>query len=436
LIVQSLIFVGINIANMQQVIGKAIESCLLVGCVQSKQAIRIFNSILACTLQVISAFTVVAIIGTHTAEAGPHKAPNRLFGLAVSINDPPNAIALAGLVGANSIRIDAPWAQIERNLGVYKIPEWLDRVVNSSISSGLQPLLILDYGNAHYDAGDKPTSSVALAAFAKYATFVAAHFKGKVFYYDLWNEWDAHTGKTTPMGAKEYVALARATYPAIKAIDPGIQVLSGGISDKGIREGFFQQFFLLDGARFVDGLSIHPYVWTGRSGRTPEGAMDLVDYVAALGKTSNGGQSLPMYITELGWPTHTGRYGVSEEEAAWFLTRFMLLAASREYIRGIYWYCLMDQGMNPDNKEHRFGVLDRNQKSRPAAAAFKAASELLSGDTVVTVTKTGDRTAAKLTRANMDLGEFHWQEGLDARNPSAPVTDDPRAPRWQSAIAR
>lgn len=380
-------------------------------------------------------------IAASTHGADSVSSSSRLFGLGVSINDPPNAIGLAKFIGANAIRIDAPWKQIERTAGKYAIPDWLERTVNSMVGSGVTPLLILAYGNPLYDAGDKPTSREGIEAFAGYAAFVVEHFKGRVFYYDLWNEWDAHTGRTTPLGADEYVGLVRFVFPVIKAIDRNVRVLSGGISDKGMREGFFQRFFQLGGHKYVDGLSLHPYVWNSRKRNTPEGAMELVDQVATLARKVNGGKNIPVYLTEVGWPTHTGKDGITEEEAAWYLTRYFLLGASREYVRGMFWYCLMDQGNDPENKEHRFGVLDRNQTSRPAVHEFKKITSLLAGDTRVFIRLIGPQTIAELTRSSVLEGRYTWEEGAMSRSSIAPLkssllgekaaVDGKKAPVWQ-----
>lgn len=384
-------------------------------------------------------------ITASTYGAGAVSSSSRLLGLGVSINDPQNAIGLAKFIGANAIRVDAPWKQIERTVGKYVIPEWLERTVNATINSGVTPLLILAYGNPLYDAGDKPTSREGIEAFSRYAMFVVEHFKGRVIYYDLWNEWDAHTGHTTPLGADEYVNLARVVFPAIKAIDRSVQVLSGGISDKGMREGFFERFFQLGGHEYIDGLSLHPYVWNNRKRNNPEGAMELVDQVAKLAGKANGGKNIPVYLTEVGWPTHTGKDGITEDEAAWYLTRYYLLAASREYVRGVFWYCLMDQGNDPGNKEHRFGILNRNQASRPAAREFKIITGRLAGDTRVYIRLIGPQTIAEIARSNILEGRYTWEEGAIAKNigdalKSSPwgekaAVDNKKAPIWQPATA-
>lgn len=354
-----------------------------------------------------------AAIAAPTAPGAP-----RLLGLGISINDPPNAVALAKTLGVNALRVDAPWKQIETTPRNYSIPEWLERTVNSMNANGVAPLLILAYGNPLYDGGDKPTSREGIEAFARYAAFVVQHFKGRVYYYDLWNEWDAHTGRTTPLGADDYVNLARIVYPAIKAVDRDVQVLSGGISDKGIREGFFPRFFQLGGNRFLDGLSVHPYVWNSRKRKTPEGAMEMLDQVAQWARAANGGVDLPVYLTEIGWPTYTGKDGITEEEASQYLTRYFLLAASREYVRGIFWYCLMDQGNNPANKEHRFGVLDRAQQARPAARELKSITAVLSGNTRVVIRPNGRLTNAEVMQEGQTVGRYTWEEGVTLNNVS------------------
>lgn len=369
--------------------------------------------------------SILTIVFTLPPIGAAEIADRRLIGIAVSVNDPTNAIALTKLLGVNSVRIDSPWAQIEKSYGTYQIPLWLDQRVTAMVNAGIAPLLILSYGNKLYDNGDKPTSAQGRKAFADYAAFLVNHFKGKVFHYDLWNEWDAHTGRTTPLGADDYVRLAKAVYPVVKAIDPRIQLLSGGISDKGMREGFFERFFLLKGQQYIDALSVHPYIWNNRSEKTPEAAIEMMDKVAALAKVANNGVDIPMYVTELGWPTHEGRFGISEADAASFATRYMVLASSRAYIKGIFWYCLMDQGDDPQNKEHRFGVLDRKQQARPAAVALKNVAALLNDNSTVSIQKSGDLYKAVISKPGQPATQVEWQ--------SAPAGAADGAPRWRAA---
>jgi hypothetical protein len=317
----------------------------------------------------------LAWVSVGTAEAALEN--EFLCGLGLSINDKPltRAVTLAAGLGARSIRIDVPWTRVEDANGELRVPAEFDAMVDQCVTSGIQPLLILAYGHPRY-GGDKPTSADAVNAFTRYAAFVVSHFKGKVRLYDLWNEWNTHTGKTRPGSAEDYVQLAASVYKAVKAVDPSVRLLSGGISDLGLGKGWIERFLELGGHKWVDGISIHPYNWFYRNQRTPEAAMVLVDELISQ-LDAVGATAMPVYVTEVGWPSFSGRYGRTDAEVESYLSRFMLLAASRKRVAGVWWYCLRDQGQDTSNKEHRFGLLQFNYERKPIAANFEQACSLV-----------------------------------------------------------
>jgi hypothetical protein len=313
------------------------------------------------------------------AAAEPAPAPF-VVGIGRSIHDPEAATAAMAELGVQSVRLDAPWKSIETAPGRYAIPAWLDAAVDDANARGIEPLLILAYGHPAY-GDDKPRNVAAITAFARYAVFVTEHFQGRVRYFDVWNEWDAHTGKTTPGTPDDYVALARRVYPAIKSANAGAVVLSGGIATLRPEDGWIDRFIALGGLQFVDGLSLHPYNFQQPSAReqpranTPEAAIATLERVHSLSVAA--GRPVPIYVTEIGYPTYDGRGGVSRDVAAAYLARFMLLASTRPYIAGTWWYCLRDQGGDPKNKEHNFGVLDSKLERKAAADALRAVASLM-----------------------------------------------------------
>jgi hypothetical protein len=315
----------------------------------------------------------LALLAAVARAEPPQNVEPFLVGIGRSIHDKNDGVADAlRFLGVRSIRVDAPWQSIEQAPGRYAIPAWLDAAVDSARAAGAEPLLILAYGNALY-GGDKPRSPAAIAGFLRYARYVTLHFAGRVRYFDLWNEWDAQTGRTTPGSADDYVALARHVYPAIKATNPDAVVLSGGISSSGLERGWVERFIELGGLEVVDALSLHPYN-LHRDG-SPEEAIAELDRVHAL--TRNAARPVPIYVTEMGYPAYSGRGGVSRETAAVYLARFMLLASTRPYIAGVWWYCLRDQGNDPANREHTFGVLDSALQPKRAAHALRDVAALL-----------------------------------------------------------
>lgn len=318
------------------------------------------------------------VVGSAPSLAFSQTTPGPLlFGLGLSINDKPmdRAVSLAAGLGVNSIRIDVPWIRVESPDGQLRMPVEFDAMVNECVGSNVVPLLILAYGHPRY-GGDKPTSDEAVQAFSRYAAFVVQHFKGKVKLYDVWNEWSTHTGRTRPGSAEDYVRLVTAVNKAVKPVDSTVKLLSGGMSDLGLGNGWVDKFFELGGHKWIDGVSIHPYNWFYRNRRTPESAADIIDEVTRQ-LDAAGASQMPIYVTEIGWPNFSGRYGRTAAEVDSYMSRFMLLAASRPRVAGVWWYCLRDQGNDPTNKEHRFGLLDFDYNRKPVAARFQQLAEAL-----------------------------------------------------------
>lgn len=173
--------------------------------------------------------------------------------------------------GISSFRDEIGWRAIEKTKGQYEMPAAWDEFVNEGLKAGIEPLLILDYGNPLYDNGDKPRSAEAIEAFTKYAEFVVRHFQGRVKLYEVWNEWDIAIGSKTPGSADDYGALLKAVYPRIKAVDPSITVFGGAPTPGGVKNGWFERILEKGALSFMDALSIHTYTYseTGRA-RGPE----------------------------------------------------------------------------------------------------------------------------------------------------------------------
>src|ERR1700719_1878023 len=83
------------------------------------------------------------------------------------------------------LRGDVPWKDIEVTPGNLQYPGpssalgKLDTLVTDAARRQHRPMLILAYGNKAYDDGGLITSPRGIEAFAKYAAFAVAHFKGR-----------------------------------------------------------------------------------------------------------------------------------------------------------------------------------------------------------------------------------------------------------------
>ena len=215
----------------------------------------------------------------------------------------PGQLSLIVQAGANSVRDDVGWDHIEMEKDHLVMPSGFDDLVNQALKANVQPLLILDYGNRFYDSGDKPASPQALSAFARYAAFVVQHFKGRVHMYEMWNEWNTTTGNTHPGTPQDYVRLLRVVYPAVKAIDPSAVFIAGAIGGRDLN--WLSAMLSAGALGSFDALSIHPYNF-GQPVRTGDAwARDMLATEDVIHRYT-GGRDLPLYITEMGWPTYSG----------------------------------------------------------------------------------------------------------------------------------
>ncbi len=290
-------------------------------------------------------------------------------------------VALAARVGVQLVRWDLQWKYVETERGRLEIrPPW-DRAVDRLRAAGMESVLILDYGNRFYDDADKPRSPEAIAAFARYAAFVAAHFKGRVRHYQIWNEWNSKIGKTSRGNAAEYAALARPTYRAIKQVDPGATVIVGGFSSSsndsivgyGVRESTFEDLLGLDVPSFGDVLALHPYV-VYRDGpwRSLDGFNRLLTATMRRIRATPGLEDFPIYLTEIGWTSAVrSERGVTREEQARNLES-ALETARRLGIAATIVYELIDGNDDPKDPEGNFGLFDFRGAPKPAFDAVVA----------------------------------------------------------------
>lgn len=317
---------------------------------------------------------------------GPACAHGILLGVGTHITSVPteqsSQLQLARKIGFDTVRDEALWNDVERTKGIYQVPRAWDQFVNDARRLGIEPLIILDYGNRFYDGGDKPRSPEAIAGFVRYATFVVKHFAGRVQRFEIWNEWDTHAGGFPSANAEDYARLFSAVFPAVKAADPSAVFLAS--ASAGGRNEWYEQIARLGIAARADGVAVHPYVFPHTSifgtssvpdeaERSAQQVIDIENTMRGLG----GGKTIPIYITEIGWPTSLDASGVTDAVAASLAQRMVLLFSSLPYVQGVWWYDLVDDGPDSTNSQDRFGLLQQNLAFKPAALAIQSIAPLI-----------------------------------------------------------
>ena len=150
------------------------------------------------------------------------------------------------------------WDWVERKRGEYTIAPQVEDYVNSLVENGVNVEMQLLYGNPLYTSAAGQTPEVItplpgsahtpdrsiysvfwppktpeqIQAFTNYVRWMVKHFRGRVGYYEIWNEpndefWNPDS---TP---EEYGRLFKLAIPAVHESDPDAKIVFGGLGGTG-----------------------------------------------------------------------------------------------------------------------------------------------------------------------------------------------------------
>ena len=258
------------------------------------------------------------------------------------------------------------WANLEPEPGKWDF-RLLDRYVELGRARNLELLLTLGETPRWASARpDEPTSagmgSAAgprdLADWEDYVHVVATRYRGRIRYYEIWNEpafsdiertVDARGRAGFFSGSsKQMVELARSAHRIIKAVDPDAQIVSPSMA--GQKQGIkrLDAFLSAGGGQVIDIVGFHFYQVDSTE---PERLPALVEEVRQT-LAKYGISHKPLWNTESGLvvasdhrkvePLEPGGIGVlsrvfSAQEAAARLARFLVLGASAG-IERYFWF--------------------------------------------------------------------------------------------------
>ena len=271
--------------------------------------------------------------------------------------------------GIGWIRDEVYWSEVEKEKGVFRFPPAYDHYLSAAQARGIQVLLILDFGNALYSGAEKgaPATVVERRAFARYCNEVVKRYRPfGVRHYEIWNEPNASMFWKPQPSPGDYAKLLEVAYKSCKDADPGATVL--GCSTSGTDLDFIGRVLDAGGGRFMDAVSFHPYC-----APLPPEKKVITDFSKLKGLAPGK----PLWITEFGYPTHTGPAGVDEETQANYLVRAFLLARASPSIERVFWYDFQNDGEDRADAEHNFGLVRNDLTPKPAYGAFKTMASLV-----------------------------------------------------------
>jgi len=135
------------------------------------------------------------------------------------------------------------WYYVEREKGKLQIDARSDEVITEAHNNGVNVILCLDKGNwlyhdtprkvdwkkariremmeTYYDHQGWPhESDEMMAGWLRYVDYMVRHFKGRVAYFEICNEWQG-------IGIDNYVKIVKATIPAIRGADENARIMLG-----------------------------------------------------------------------------------------------------------------------------------------------------------------------------------------------------------------
>jgi hypothetical protein len=178
------------------------------------------------------------------------------------------------------VRVRAPWTLLEPRKGVYDWSE-VDRIVDPYRAANFVPILCLYGRNESVDPEAGVPSSArgeVLKSWLEFTRAAALHFRGRVKYYEVWDEPNRED-QWQVSGVSDFAYLLKNTSVTIRSADPGALIAQGGLAiggetldaDLAWQEALYRQGI----AVYVDVLPVHPPPGADL-GRVLAGAYDVL----------------------------------------------------------------------------------------------------------------------------------------------------------------
>lgn len=347
------------------------------------------------TILLATALCLVSPAKVQAATSGPDvgTVPDLTWG--ISRRDIDRTVSTMAKAGIRWVRLNVSWAGGEPDAKGALNAGYLadvDYAVNRARAAGIQVLMPISDGVPYWASADPGKYQDAdgrhwnvywrPSSFGDYAVFVrsvvARYAVMGVHTYELWNE--PNISRFWPSGPSpiEFKALLAAAYPVVKAADPQATVLMGGLSKNDY--GYLQQLYAAGARPYFDAVAVHPYAgsadptWCWNQAGTTMLAVDAFCAIEEMRRTmeANGDSAKSMWLTEFGWSTTSGAYGVSEATQADYLTKAFTRLDDYPYVQAAFWYSYRDTWNAPGDYDANLGLLRTNFSTKPAYNALRS----------------------------------------------------------------
>ncbi|MGC9397567.1 MAG: cellulase family glycosylhydrolase [Anaerolineae bacterium] len=303
--------------------------------------------------------------GLHFSRAIP--AP---FGVNIHFTQAePGELALLEAGGFRFVRMDLFWHKIEHEVkGRYDFSAY-DVLVEDMARHGIRIIFILDYGNDLYGGGNAHHLEEGRAAFARFAAAAARHYRGRGIIWEIWNEPNLEKFWHAPPDPLNYADLTLKVIAAIRREDPTAWIV--GPATAGFPWEYLEALAEVGLFNKLDAVTVHPY-----RHEAPETVWE--DYVrlrSILDRVSPE-RKIPIIAGEWGYSTVEG--GFTEQQQAEYVVRQWLSHLAKDVDLSI-WYDWRNDGPNPHDLEHNFGLVRLDLEPKPSYTAARVLNETLKG---------------------------------------------------------
>jgi hypothetical protein len=207
--------------------------------------------------------------------------------------------------------------------------------------------------------------------------------------WEIWNEENTPGFWAPAPNAAGYVALLDATATAIRSVDPGAFIVSGGLTATLTLKGavdtrlFLEQMCALGANRVVDAVGYHPYTYpylptfsgtfATAWNKISETPVSMVSILAQYGTPD-----LPLWLTEYGAPssptapaTTTSASQVTNTRQAQIASSAVSAVVASRSIGALFWYT--DRDLSGNRPIDHYGLRQADGTIKPVFAALRQA---------------------------------------------------------------
>ena len=267
-------------------------------------------------------------------------------------------------LGVDVVRRDFDWGRIQAVEGRWDFSSD-DKTVDEFRGIGVDVQGVIAYTARWASTGDRNSkdwldwarAAPRIDAYADFSAGLVAHYTGRVHLWEIWNEPDIEFWRGT---SAQYVELFDAAGKAMHRVDPKVTILNGG--------------FAWNRSERNPNLVAEVGASASRANWNVWAFHDYMTFAQMISRTQTNQQAydvakldIPIWVNEGGF--HTLNAGGEAEQAITLAKK--LAAAPSLGLSGYFWYDLLDDGTDPHEPEHHFGLLRSDLSPKPAFFAYK-----------------------------------------------------------------